>query len=313
MPTSSPQIGHTAVRRTWESLPDLLRHAITHHLGSDVAAAAGQTGGFTPGLATVLRLATGSHVFVKAVPADHPLASAYQREADTVAHLPDTVPAPRLRWHRELQGWHVLVFDAVPGRHPDLSPGSDDIGRVLDTVTQLPTHQAPDLPASWRERGGWLHGWATMGDDLPPDLPEWVHRRLPELVRIEKQWIPNAAGDTLVHGDLRPDNLIIYDDRVLVVDWSHATCGAPWQDIADLIPHMIMAGCSPGQAQQQVARLAAWQATNPDTITAYAAAFAGYWLASSSRPAPPSVPHLRGYQRIAGAAALRWLHHRWTA
>ncbi|MFD8022178.1 hypothetical protein ACFV6G_17315 [Streptomyces lavendulae] len=50
----------------------------------------------------------------------------------------------------------------------------------------------------------------------------------------------------------------------------------------------------------------------PDThaVTAFAAAFGGYWERSSRNPAPPNVPHLRGYQARAAEAARGWIAHR---
>ncbi|WP_214105618.1 phosphotransferase [Acrocarpospora catenulata] len=108
-----------------------------------------------------------------------------------------------------------------------------------------------------------------------------------------------------MHGDLRADNMLISGGRVLLVDWAHATRGAAWQDHADLIPHLIMAGHDPDQALKIAfpGRQPAWE-----TLAGYAAAYAGYWLRMSREPAPAGVPHLRGYQRRPARAALAWLH-----
>jgi hypothetical protein len=81
--------------------------------------------------------------------------------------------------------------------------------------------------------------------------------------------------------------------------------------VADLIPHLILAGHTPAQAELAVAAVAVWISTPPGIITSYAAAFAGYWARSSSRLLdPPGVPGLRACQARADRAAVTWTIHR---
>ena len=47
----------------------------------------------------------------------------------------------------------------------------------------------------------------------------------PELAGLEATWATHAAGTTLVHADIRADNLLLTDDGVMVVDWPHACRG----------------------------------------------------------------------------------------
>ena len=53
---------------------------------------------------------------------------------------------------------------------------------------------------------------------------------------------PATAGDTLLHCDLRADNLLLTDDRVWVVDWPWGCTGQPWVDVANLAPSVGMQG-----------------------------------------------------------------------
>lgn len=298
-------------RPSWHTIPELLRDAIAARIGT-VEQAVSPTGGFTPGLAARLLLSGGGRVFVKGLPAEHALAASYRHEAAAVAMIPDAVPAPALRWHDEVAGWIVLAFDDIAGRHPRCGPPGRDLPGVLDAVTaaQVP---AGGLPQSAERIGPWVHGWAELAAAPSADLHPWAAVRLGELAGVERAWLPYAYGATLVHGDLRADNMLVSDSGVVLVDWAFAAVGAAWLDLADLVPQMILAGHTPATAEQCVARLPAWRNAPPGAITSYAAACAGYWIRSARLPAPVGVPHLREYQARAGRAAVEWVAWRWGA
>ncbi|MGH3754723.1 MAG: phosphotransferase [Pseudonocardiaceae bacterium] len=311
-----------AVRPSWTDLPEALRDALTHRLGP-IRHADVQSGGFTPGVAA--RVTTEhdrrtNRAFVKAVPADHVLAPKYRAEAAIAGQLPAATPAPRLRWTGDLDGWVVLIFDDVDGRHPDLSPGSADVPVAVAGVAGLAATLTPspaDLPAATEVRGGLLHGWDELlgcgaADDPDTGLGPWERDRLGMLADLERGWVPYAAGPSLVHGDIRPDNLLIRDgdDALMVVDWAQPSIGAAWQDVVDLIPHMIMAGHAPLDAERTLVGVPAWHDLPDLVVTSYAAAYAGYWTRASKLPPPPGVPHLRAYQAHAALAALAWTRAR---
>ncbi|WP_433241517.1 aminoglycoside phosphotransferase family protein [Streptosporangium sp. CA-135522] len=311
---SNRPLGSTAVRPSWEQLPHELRDFVTVHLGSAIIRADVQSGGFTPGVAARLILTNG-RVFIKAIPNDHVLAAKYRTEAETAGHLPGNTPSPRLRWHGTAAGWVILIFDDIDGRHPDLTPGSPDIFTVAsalsDMAALLTPNPLPHLPLASISRARLLHGWGDLATSPPHDLGGWEQRHLQALTDLETLWVRHADGTTLVHGDIRPDNLLITSDATAaVVDWAQPCQGAAWQDIADLIPHMIMAGHSPQTAEKALIGLSVWDLAEPDVITSYAAAFAGYWTRMSRQSAPPGVPHLRSYQRRAAAAAITWTMYR---
>jgi len=308
--TVRPVLGRTAVRPSWAAVPAALRGGISARLGGTVEHAGSQAGGFTPGLAVRLCLAGGGRAFVKALPAGHPAAASYRREAAFAALLPAAVPAPSLRWHAGIAGWEVLAFDDVQGRHPAFTPPGADIPAVLRAVTAAQVPVA-GLPASAEHRAGWLHGWAALAARPAGTLAPWAAARLGELAAAETAWLPHAAGTTLVHGDLRPDNILIASSGVVLVDWAHATVGAPWLDLADIAAQLVIAGHNPADAEQSLAGLPAWQTAPPAGITGYATALAGYWTRSAAQPAPPGVPSLRAYQAHAAASAIGWLAWRW--
>lgn len=308
----------TALRPAWQQLPVPLRDGLAARFG-DITSAATQSGGFTPGMAARLQLADGSRVFAKGIPATHVLAGKYRAEAATCRQLPAAAPAPRLHWDGEIADWVVLVFDDIDGRHPDLSPGSPDVGRVValaaglgPVLTPCPVGSAPLASA---ELAGLVHGWRELAAGPPPGLDDWTRRNLTRLARLETGWLTAADGDTLLHGDINPSNVLIDPDgKTWLVDWAQPVRGAAWIDVADLIPHLVLAGHTPAQAERVLAAVPAWASIPPGIITSYAAAFAGYWARSSRLPDPPGVLGLRAYQARAAQAAIAWTACRtgWT-
>ncbi|MEV4096589.1 hypothetical protein [Streptosporangium saharense] len=313
----SSTTGGTAVRPAWHELPEELRDGLGHLLG-DIVSAHVQTGGFTPGLAVRLTTRTSERVFVKGIPTGHILAVRYRTEAQVAHALPARAPAPRLRWYGQLAGWEVLAFDDLDGHHPELSPHSPDIPRVVETVASLAEALTPcplpDAPPAASELGGFVHGWRALAAAPPADLDAWPRENLNRLADLETHWLDAADGDTLLHGDVNRANLLINPAGVWLVDWAQPVRGAPWIDVADLVPHLILAGHTPADAEQVLVSVPTWRDTDPDTLTSYAVAFAGYWTRMSRSPAPPGVPNLRPYQARAAHAAIRWTAHRtaWT-
>ena len=235
--------------------------------------------------------------------------------AGPVADAAELLVVLLLGEHDQIAGWVVLVFDDIDGRHPGLSPGSPDIGHVVamtaalgPVLTPCPVASAPTASA---ELAGLVHGWTELAAAPPHDLDPWTRRHLARLASLETGWLAAADGDTLLHGDINASNLLITTDgKTWLVDWAQPVRGAAWIDVADLIPHLILAGHTPAQAEHALAAVPAWAATPPETITSYAAAFAGYWAWSSRLPGPPGVPSLRAYQARAAQAAIAWTAYR---
>jgi aminoglycoside phosphotransferase (APT) family kinase protein len=114
----------------------------------------------------------------------------------------------------------------------------------------------------------------------------------------------------LVHGDLRADNMIATASGVILVDWAHATVGAPWPDFADLGVQLVISRSDPAAVEAALSSVQAWRQAPAEAATSYLIALAGYWTRSSRQAAPPSVPALRPYQGRAAVAALRWVRWR---
>ena len=83
-------------RVRWDELPDSVHHRVAEILGSPVSVDNVQTQGTTPGVASRVVTADGSHAFVKV---GHPdinkdLPNLNRHEATLLSSLPDTAPPP---------------------------------------------------------------------------------------------------------------------------------------------------------------------------------------------------------------------------
>ncbi|MBF6217873.1 phosphotransferase [Nocardia abscessus] len=299
----------TASRIGWVEVPRPVRVGIERMLGDVVCAAVDQGGGFSHGVAVRVRTVGGDAAFVKAIEVGDGLAPVYRQEARIASHLPATAPAPRSRFSDEIAGWFVAGFDDVEGAFPRLDePG--ELRDTLELVTRLATELTPspsaDVPTVTEAYGAELVGWRTFASEGPPaDLDGWPARHLTELAELEATWTAAAAGNTLLHTDLRPDNMLRRaDGAVLAVDWAWACRGAAWMDLVALAPSIAAAGVDPDPiiATHPVTRDA-----DPAAVDAFVCALAGYWAVACRKPGPPRSPRLRRHQSAFARVAIGWL------
>ena len=304
----------------WSELPPDLRAAIEQRLGSRVRAATDQPGGFSPGVAARLVLDDGRRAFVKAV---HPARNAatptiYRREAAVVAAMPASAPVPALRWviDEGPDGWVVLGFDDVEGHQPTVPWRDEELDLVLAALTDLATTLTPS-PVPRSLVGGaedaWdstEDGWAGLSALTPmrPQLDDWSRRHLDELVDLEATVGAAVQGTTLLHFDIRADNVLLTTEGVRIVDWPHARIGQPWLDLIWFAPSVAMQGGP--DPMTLLDRYAPARGADPEAIDAAIAAVAGYFTAHALHPDPPGLPTLRAFQAAQGAIARRWIADR---
>lgn len=306
---SDEQNPHAAgVRMPWQDVAPHMRQAVEEFLGGRVAEAVTQPGGFSPAAAVRLRLDDGRRAFVKALnSAVNPDAPAiYRAEARIAAALPPEVPAPRLLTSFDADGWIVLVFEDVEGHHPAMPWRQDELDRVwaaIDVMSKALTPSPIEVPTAAEVMGGSFRGWRRLLGEDTTGLDPWALANLDALAELESGWEAAAAGDTLLHADLRADNILLTGDRVYFVDWPWACRGAAFYDLAAMLPSVAMQG---GPLPQELL-------PDPDpAITAVVAAFTGYLVRQGRQPDPPGLPTLRAFQRAQGVVALEWLRHRLT-
>lgn len=310
MTQRSEPAGIASNRVPWGALPASLRAAVEARAGHRVEDAASGAAGFSPGYAGVLRLDDGSRIFVKAGDgATNPeVARLHAREAVVAAGLPAGL-SPRFEWSFAHEGWVVLAFEAIEGRQPGAPWTDADLDAVLEAQRRLAARPAPAVLEPLAERHAeTFTGWSGLvADGRLGAAPDWARERIDRLVALEGEPVARAAaGDAIVHLDLRSDNVLIGDAGARIVDWPHAGLGAPWLDLVFFAPTVALEGGA-GDAEAVFARSPLAASAGREELLAIVAGWSGWLLRASLNDPPPGIPTLRAFQAAQAGAALPWL------
>ncbi|GAA2758947.1 phosphotransferase [Actinopolymorpha rutila] len=233
------------------SISTTLRARVEHALGQQSTEWVKPDTGLSAAARYSVTLNDGSGVFVKAA-TDDETERWLRTEYLALRHVPERFVARVVAWLDEPGSHPVLVVEDLrrahwPAGHEGVDWREGDVDRVLAAVADLagipapaafepaaprpaywPTllHEGPDRRAAFLDLGlctaGWLNGAATA--------------------LIEAEAGLDDRGDSLVHGDLRSDNICVAHDRVVFVDWSHASRGSAEHDLALLLPTLHLEG-----------------------------------------------------------------------
>lgn len=262
-------------RARWHELPGTVRRAVESEAGT-VRTVKPVSAGLNCGVAALLCTSVG-RVFVKGMRSDRPGVAAQRREAEINPHV--TPIAPRLLWQVDLDGWDILGFEHLDGRHANFAPGSADLPKIADTLTWLSRMDASELPLKRLE-----DRWAGLADDSALAL---------------------LAGEHLLHTDLNPHNILI-GDTARIVDWAWPTLGAGWIDPACAALWLIAEGHTPAAAERWARRVPSFAAASPRGIDAFTTVSRRLW-----KQIAHDVP--QPWKRRLHAAAQAWAEHQMTA
>src|SRR5205814_1939355 len=123
--------------------------------------------------------------------------------------------------------------------------------------------------ANWRQ----LAGGASP---IPEALDPWAVRHLRRLAELEDGWAVASRGDTLLHSDLRADNILLTDDRVFFIDWPSACLGAAWIDLMGMLPSVAMQGGPQPDGVFEAHPVT--RGASPEDLDAVLAAITGYFV-----------------------------------
>lgn len=308
-------------RRDWSELPGSIVEEIEVFLGDQIISATTLPGGFSPGIAARIMTSSGQHRFVKAVSSEVNADAVrfHQREIRVCTGLnaiPE-LPVPALLWSFDTEDspWTVLLFEHIAGRQP-AEPWVDvELDRCIDALNDLAARLtpapllSPDVEPVRIEGAAGSNPWPPLIGRLG-NVSDQQIRQLTDLCSD----VPAALeGNSLLHTDLRGDNMLLGDDgRVYIVDWPHASIGAAWVDPLGMAPSVEMQGGPP--AAEFFARFEAARVADDNAVTTGLAAIAGYFVSHSLKPEIPSLPGLRAFQAAQGKVSMRWLDQRlgWT-
>lgn len=339
----------TSLRPEWADLPESLRTALDVALGTEVVSAGRSVrSGFTGGFAAPVRLADGRGVFVKAADESIHAYRAYQREAEIVPQLPAAIRVPRIVATAHATGGPISSASAHPTGPRAAEPAATDV-RWFAVVSELVVGRMPGTPWTAADFTAVTTACRTIAaaltpsplpglepftvglesPDFPLHLPEqvlagerplpagfqpWLPDVLPELADLIALYPAALAGDSAMHSDLRPDNLLLDGTgQAWTVDWNWLSLGPGWCDWVGLLPMAQAHGIDTAAAVRRNPLTADVPA---DHLDCFAAVVTAYMLDRPDAPPPPGcTPELRRHQRLSAWTFLDWLALRrgWTA
>jgi aminoglycoside phosphotransferase (APT) family kinase protein len=246
----------------------------------------------------VVRLANGSSAFVKAA-VDETTARWLRTEHEILASVAaDFVPRP-LVWIDDAERPVLVIEDLSeaywPADHGSVIWRPGHFALLFDTLRRVAATTPPaSLPTA---ESGFEPQWPAIAGEAEQFLAlglcseSWFRDALGGLVQAERT-VP-LAGSTLVHNDVRSDNLCIVGARVVLVDWGNALRGHPEHDLATVLSTMPLEG-----------------GPDPFDVLPGGGAWAAYHAARAARraylPDPGTPPWLRSVLRRITAVCLAW-------
>jgi len=190
------------------------------------------------------------------------------------------------------------TYPARRGRRRGTSVGSMPF---LDTLDAVHATVPPDgVPPAVQSQFG-PDGWPDVVADPQPFLslglcsPGWLDEDL--VVLAEASANAEIGGTSLLHFDVRSDNLCLREGRAVLVDWNNACVGNAMLDTAAWLPSLASEGGPPPHA------------ILPDDVPGLpeiASLLAGYFCARAGLPHIPQAPHARPLQLRRSRTSLPW-------
>jgi len=256
-----------------------------------------RAGGYSTAERYSVEFDDGRRVFVKTAEAEH-MARWIRREHEVYAALQG-------RFIPELLGFDddgvrpLLVLEDLSDADWGTSWPVERIALVRAALAELSGSAPPPNTRPVRETFSDLFGrWHAVAEDPEPFLSlglrsrDWLEGRVPELLAAADA-VP-ADGDSLVHLDVRSDNLCTVDGRAVLVDWNWLSLGAPELDLAGWACSLALeGGPQPWELLPRSPELAAF--------------VAGIFAAVAGLPPPETAPTVREFQARQLVVALDWV------
>ena len=303
----------TGQRISWSDLPADVQRGIEAVLGGRVTTAESQAGGFSPGIADRVGTAGGGRAFVKAVSPDQNPDSPelLRREADYLDALARSPRVPRPIGRYDDGHWIAVAMEEIDGRCPPVPWSDQHVDAAMDTLAALAADLTPSpisgLGTVPEGLASIFFGWQRLRDQPHPGLDPWIAAGLDELIEMTAASLRRLEGDTVVHCDIRADNLLVRPDgSMVVVDWPWALTGPDWLDRFLLLINIDLYGGH--DVEQLVARYL--PRVDPSLITGCLAGMCAFFTDAGRQPGVPGLPTLRAFQQAQADSTAAWLRRR---
>lgn len=262
-------------------------------------------GGFTPAQRLLVTWADDTSCFIKAPPDPesshsdrvHEIADYLRTEFRIYSQLRGEFLAGLIDWSDD-DGFPILVLENLSQGFWPPPWTSDRVNAVLRTLDVVHNQQMPGLPSIDSWYGDRLRvGWQEVETDPEPFVSlglstrTWLDRSLPTLVAAANE--AEFNGTSLMHNDIRSDNLCLIGERVVLVDWNLACYGNANLDTAFWLPSLQAEG---GPAPNEIMPSA------PEL----AAVVSGFFAARAGLAMIPDASRVRDVQLQQLKTALPW-------
>jgi hypothetical protein len=196
-----------------------------------------------------------------------------------------------LGWDNSKERPVLLLEDLSQARWPPPWQAGDE-ALVMAALDEL--HAAPAPPGLPGAESDVSAGWPELGADPLPFLSlglvsaAWLDANLATLQSAGER--AALAGGSVVHLDIRSDNLCFKDGRALIVDWNWASLGNPAVDAQFWLPSLVLEGGIPPI----------------DLEPEYAAWLVGFFAARAGLPVIVDAPGVRPIQLAQLKVVLPW-------
>jgi Ser/Thr protein kinase RdoA (MazF antagonist) len=156
----------------------------------------------------------------------------------------DVVPAPEYLW----VGDGVSVMRYIEGRH--FEPTKNlvrEAGRMIGILSKITFDRFGELKPDGSIVD--FEGWSSSKEWLlaileRPAVTEYLDQEtvmeLRDLIEGQSELLDSfESGHNLVHGDFRPDNILVSGDSIVgILDWEFSHSGCSYMDMGNLMRHL---------------------------------------------------------------------------
>ena len=272
-----------------------LRHRLERLLQARVTRLSKVAAGYTAAARRIVHLEDGRTMFLKA--ATDEMTSDFLRAEYRIYDQVHEAFMPKVIAYDDGVLPILLLEDLSTAQWPP-PWRSDHIETALTAVARVHA-LGPDVPRFLDLHGDLTEAcWKNVERDPEPFLKldlvseDWLERSL--CVLVEAQCSVDLSGESLLHLDLRSDNMCFRTSGdVILIDWNYACLGNPDVDLGFWLPSLkAEGGPEPGEVMKGAGGVAAL--------------VCGYF---ASRAGLPPIPHapVRELQKQQAEAALPWL------
>lgn len=311
----------------WRSVPLAVRREVGRTLASEVARAMRVYGGYSATPTFRLRLADGRRAFFKAIsPSSTEFAHiAHTREERVYRELRSFIVhwAPAFYGAFEIDDWRVMLLeDLGPKTAPPWKPNTiRSVARAFGDFHRETQHG--DFP-EWLGRPQsqlmtpdqlWQTVYdvdrdavANLAGPAADEARRWLDNALPTLMRVSQTIGEVGQPYSLIHRDVRSDNLRWTSGGLRLLDWPHPGVGPAEYDIVEFAQSVEVEGGPPAE------QVLVWHGERfrqrAGAIDASVAALASFFATHAHRPEIPGLPRLRAFQRAQLRVTLGWAARR---